>query len=257
MAHDIIDNRNEKLVEHIEVILSSSERIKFAVGYLFLSGLKPIRKELEKLKEIRLLIGNTTNRQTIETLAAGYKRLELLEDAVEDWRYPKRTVIRQSVKQTAENLRDAISLMNQTDDDEEVIKTVLRLIKSKKLKVRVFTKGCLHAKAYIFDYGKVYNEQGKPVPREEKGIAIVGSSNLTIAGISHNTELNVIVNGNDNHAELNRWFDELWDESQDFSEELMQELKLSWAGQIRDTEQEEQIRPYDVYMKRTCQRTIR
>jgi len=249
MAHDIIDNRNEKLVEHIEVILSSSERIKFAVGYLFLSGLKPIRKELEKLKEIRLLIGNTTNRQTIETLAAGYKRLELLEDAVEDWRYPKRTVIRQSVKQTAENLRDAISLMNQTDDDEEVIKTVLRLIKSKKLKVRVFTKGCLHAKAYIFDYGKVYNEQGKPVPREEKGIAIVGSSNLTIAGISHNTELNVIVNGNDNHAELNRWFDELWDESQDFSEELMQELKLSWAGQIRDTEQEEQIRPYDVYMK--------
>ena len=106
MAHDIIDNRNEKLVDNIEMILSTSEKASFAVGYLFLSGLKPIRKELEKLQEIRLLISNTTNRETIETLAAGYKRLELLKDAVEDWRYPKRTAMRQSIEQTVENLRD-------------------------------------------------------------------------------------------------------------------------------------------------------
>lgn len=249
MAHDIIDNRNEKLAENIEIILSTSEKARFAVGYLFLSGLKPIRKELEKLQEIRLLIGNTTNRETIETLAAGYKRLELLKDAVEEWRYPKRTAMRQSIEQTVENLRDTFALMDQTDEDEAVIRTVLRLIESKRLKVRVYTKGRLHAKAYLFDYGEVYDSQGNPLRREEKGIAIVGSSNLTLSGISHNTELNVMVHGNDNHAELCRWFDQLWDESQDFSEELMGELKLSWAGRMRDTETDELVRPYDVYMK--------
>ena len=39
-THDIIDNRNEKLVDHITRILSTSDKARFAVGYLFLSGLE-------------------------------------------------------------------------------------------------------------------------------------------------------------------------------------------------------------------------
>jgi len=77
------------------------------------------------------------------------------------------------------------------------------------------------------------------VDRHEKGIAIVGSSNLTLAGVSHNTELNVVVQGNDNHAALKDWFKELWDEAQDFDESLMQEMKQSWALAP--------VRPYDIY----------
>jgi len=229
VGHDIIDNRKEQLLEHIWLILSSTERAHFAVGYLFLSGLKPIREQLEKLTEIRLLIGNTTNRETLETLAEGYKRLDLLQEAAEDWLYQKRVAMQQSAQDTAENLRDAMSLMDQTDEDEATVRTVLRLIEEKRLKVRVYTKGRLHAKAYIFDYGTVYDSNGNPVPREEEGIAIVGSSNLTLSGISHNTELNVVVHGNQNHAELVRWFEELWDEAIPFDATLMQELKQSWV----------------------------
>jgi len=241
MPHDIIDNRKEKLLEHIWLILSSTERAHFAVGYLFLSGLKPIREQLEKLTEIRLLIGNTTNRETLETLAEGYKRLDLLQEATEEWLYQKRVVMKQSAQETAENLRDAVALMDQTDEDEATVRTVLRLIEEKRLKVRVYTKGRLHAKAYIFDYGTVYDSNGNLVPREEEGIAIVGSSNLTLSGISHNTELNVVVHGNQNHAELARWFEELWDEALPFDATLMQELKQSWAVQT--------VSPYDIYMK--------
>lgn len=50
-----------------------------------------------------------------------------------------------------------------------------------------------------------------------------------------------MVQGNDNHAELARWFDELWNESQDFDETLMLEMKQSWAVAP--------VRPYDIYMK--------
>jgi len=241
VGHDIIDNRNEQLLEHIWLILSSTERAHFAVGYLFLSGLKPIREQLEKLTEIRLLIGNTTNRETLETLAEGYKRLDLLQDVAEDWLYQKRVVMQQAAQETAENLRDAVALMDQTDEDEATVRTVLRLIEEKRLQVRVYTKGRLHAKAYIFDYGTVYDANGNTVPREEEGIAIVGSSNLTLSGISHNTELNVVVHGNQNHAELARWFEELWDEALPFDAALMQELKQSWALQT--------VSPYDIYMK--------
>ncbi|MDJ0674948.1 MAG: phospholipase D-like domain-containing protein [Calothrix sp. MO_167.B42] len=104
------------------------------------------------------------------------------------------------------------------------------MIEEKRLHVHVYTKGTLYAKAYIFDYGNVYAHTGRAVERQKKGIAIVGSSNLTLSGITHNTELNITIHGNDNHTELTRWFDELWNESEDFNEALMREMQQSWAG---------------------------
>jgi len=225
----IIDNRNEKLVDHINRILSSTGAARFAVGYFFLSGLTSVAEKLTKVKELRLLIGNTTNRETLEQLAEGYRRLELVAEAVETQNFPKRTETKRMSSETAENIRSSIELMDQTDEDETLVKTLVRMIEEKGLKVRVYTKGRTHAKAYIFDYGTVYDGTGKPVDRHENGIAIVGSSNLTLSGVTHNTELNVVVQGNDNHAELVRWFEDLWKESQDFDEALMQEMKQSWV----------------------------
>jgi HKD family nuclease/superfamily II DNA or RNA helicase len=240
-VHDIIDNRKEILVNHINQILSSTEAARFAVGYFFLSGLTSIVDKLKDVKELRLLIGNTTNRETLEQLAEGYRRLELVKDAAEAQAYPKRTETKRMAAETAENIRSTIELMDQTDEGEKLVKEMVRMIEEKRLKVKVYTKGRLHAKAYIFDYGAVFDGSGKPIERHEKGIAIVGSSNLTLSGVTHNTELNVIVQGNDNHTELVHWFDELWDDSPDFDEALMEEMKQSWALAP--------VRPYDIYMK--------
>ena len=114
--HDIIDNRNQKLLDHILRILPSSERAKFAVGYFFLSGFEPLREQLANLGEIRLFIGNTTNPQTLEHLSEGYKRLELVEEANREMKFIKRSDEKQSVNRTAESLKEAVSLMDQTDD---------------------------------------------------------------------------------------------------------------------------------------------
>jgi hypothetical protein len=100
----------------------------------------------------------------VETLAEGYKRLEMLEEAAEDWRYRKQVEMQRSAEETATNLKMAISLMDQTDEDEATVCTVLRLIQEKQLKVRVYTKGRLHAKAYVFDYGPVYDLSGNELP---------------------------------------------------------------------------------------------
>ncbi|MEA3339750.1 MAG: helicase-related protein, partial [Chloroflexota bacterium] len=45
-------------------------------------------------------------------------------------------------------------------------------------------------------------------------------------------ELNVRIFGDSNHDELARWFDELWDEAEKFDEELIQELRRSWAASL-------------------------
>ena len=233
MPHQIIDNRNEKLVDHINLILDSTERARFAVGYFFLSGFQSIAKELQHVKELRLLIGNTTNRETLEQLAEGYRRLEQVADVAEAQAYPKRIESQQMGAETAENITESVELMDQTDEGELLIKTLVEMIAEKRLRVRVYTKGRLHAKAYIFDYHTKGNC--------EKGIAVVGSSNLTLSGVRHNTELNVVMQGNDNHAELCHWFDELWNEAQDFDESLIEVMESSWAIAP--------VSPYDIYMK--------
>ncbi len=232
-TNDIIDNRSERLVDHINRILPSTEAARFAIGYFFLSGLESIADYLDDVRELRLLIGNTTNRETLEQIAEGYRRLDLASETVEAQSYPKRTDARRMVADAAENVRSGIELMEQTDEAEKLVGVLARMIEEGRLKVRVYTKGRLHAKAYIFDY--------KQDGRYEKGIAITGSSNFTLSGLSHNTELNVIVHGDGNHAALSGWFAELWDESEEFDEALMQEMKSSWAAAP--------VHPYDVYMK--------
>ena len=182
-THDIIDNRSEKLADHINRILDSTEAARFAVGYFFLSGLTSIGEKLAGVKELRLLIGNTTNRETLEQMAEGYRRLELVAETAEAQAYPKRTDTKRMSDETAENVRNGLELMDQTDEGEALVGTVARMIEEKRLKVKVYTKGRMHAKAYIFDYGTVFDERGNAVERHEKGIAIVGSSNLTLAGV--------------------------------------------------------------------------
>ncbi len=160
MSHDIIDNRKEILVDHINRILGSTEAARFAVGYFFLSGLTSIADKLKGVKELRLLIGNTTNRETLEQLAEGYRRLELVKDAAEAQTYPKRTETKRMATETAENIRSSIELMDQTDEGELLVKSLVQLIEEKRLKVKVYTKGRMHAKGYpVFFVFSSYSQQ--------------------------------------------------------------------------------------------------
>jgi len=241
-THDIIDNRNSKLVDSITTMLGQTELARFAVGYFFVSGLESISKALgDHVKELRLLIGNTTNSRTLEQMAEGHRRLSLVQEELDEDNYRKKADKLAMAAETAENVRSAVELMDQTDIAEETVHVLVRMIEEKRLKVRVYTKGRMHAKAYIFSYGDTYNLMGEPIQKHEKGIAVVGSSNLSLAGVSHNSELNVVVSGNNNHDELCKWFDELWDESQEFDEALMEEMKQSWVLAAAT--------PYDIYMK--------
>lgn len=241
MPNDIIDNQNSKLVDVIRTILPGTKAARFAVGYFFLSGLESVHSVLNNVQELRLLIGNTSNRETIEQIAEGYRRLEQIQDAIEVQSFPKKVEQSLRAKQTAESIGESIAVMDQTDGAEHLLSLLVQLITENRLKVRVYTKGRLHAKAYIFDYAPVFDQAGNPIPRQEKGIAVVGSSNFTLSGVNSNTELNVMVHGNENHDQLGDWFEQLWAESQDFEQGLMEELRKGWPLA--------QVTPYDVYLK--------
>ena len=228
--HDIIDNRAIQLVDEINRYLPHSQVVKFAVGYFFLSGLTAVADKLQNVTDMKLLIGNNTNQQTIEQIAEGYRQLEQINDHLPQT--PKRSERQEQVLKTASQIGQVAAALEQSDEAEQLVTTLVDLIQSKRLQVRVYTKERFHAKAYIFDY----------LPGElENGIAMIGSSNFTLSGLRQNTELNVKVHGNGNHAALTQWFNDLWEEAEPFDKSLMEELRQSWPLA--------QVTPYEIYLK--------
>jgi superfamily II DNA or RNA helicase len=239
---DIIDNRESgQFVERLKTFLATSQSARFAIGYFFLSGFELIADELARLSEVRLLIGNVSNAETIEQLAEGYRHLGLVKAYLGVQANRRFGEGRQIRAATLEAIQVGIDQLEQREETERTVHTLIEMIASGRLHVRIYTRGRLHAKAYIFNYGQVYDAKGAPIARDEAGVAVIGSSNLSLAGVQHNTELNVVVRGNDNHAALVKWFDALWEESEPFSAELMHVLQESWAARLAT--------PYEVYMK--------
>ena len=202
MPSAIIDNRNRLLVDAINEQLVHTVKAKVAVGYFFLSGLKAIQDKLDAkdengdylIKEVRFLIGNTTNRQTVEELAHSYRIAEHIQKRIEKLKRPGSGEKKLEKDEAQRAISTVISDLDQSEENSRLLETVYNMVNDDRLKVKVYIKGKLHAKAYIFDFIH-------PQPNS-KGIAIVGSSNLSSAGLSDNTELNVYVHDNgENHEE--------------------------------------------------------
>ncbi|MBI2907526.1 MAG: helicase [Chloroflexi bacterium] len=237
MPDQLVDNQTLRLSDAINALIPHASIGRFAVGYFFLSGFNAIADGLAGLDKLHLLIGTTTNRETVEQLALGCRRRELVEEKMREQRFAS---VERAFGETTASIRLHISELQPGEREERTIATLADLIASGKIEVRVYTRGVLHAKAYILDYRV-------PQPNS-RGIGIVGSSNLTEAGLSSNTELNVQVDDNANiitgeglHRDLCQWFDRLWAEAKPFSQELMRELRESWAMALAS--------PYDVYLK--------
>ena len=215
-----------RLVEMLE----SSSQADIAVGYFFMSGFGAVSEELARLDKVRILVGRA-DRRVLEAVAAGLQQPDaLLAQLQADSlirRHERAAVTRDSV----ERIADGVSLLSQTNESQKAVSLLRDMVASGRAEVRAFQRSPLHAKAYLC----WYEDHAEP------GSAIVGSSNLTLAGFSGNTELNVRVTGDTEMATLRKWFEELWEDSEDISEDLQLSLELSWA--IAETP------PYHVYLK--------
>jgi superfamily II DNA or RNA helicase len=232
---DIIDNRQSSLKDEVNSVLKATEEAKFAVGYLFLSGFNEIIGNISHLKELKLIIGVVSDTKTLEEIAEGVARREEFDEVVKRLAYQKPEEKEKIINGSKAKIGQSIGGLEQSEENENMILSLRDLIAKGKVKVKLYTKQRLHSKAYIFKYKKEAAEQTR-----SEGIAIVGSSNLTLAGLKQSTELNVIVRGNENFKELDRWFDALWDESEDFSKELLGTIDDSWALKHAN--------PYDIYI---------
>ncbi len=221
----IIDNRNQRLALRVREYLFGAVRARFAVGYLFLDGLVPLRADLERLDSVEILIGNVVNRLTEEQVR---EEASSRQRGGEQWVRPQEDVAAalrerhdRAAVETALNLRSTLAALPRTADNQVLLLGLARAVAQGRLKVRVYTQGRIHAKLTLLDY-----PAGHP---DAPGLAVVGSSNLTLGGDAHPTELNVVVADRESLAALEEWYQRLWDGAQDFHRELFDELGQCWA----------------------------
>ena len=137
-------------------------------------------------------------------------------------------------KRLAEEFRNQLTLGVPTNADEAGLRRLSAQLKAGKLVVKLFLRHPLHAKLYLLFRSDPIN----PI------IGYLGSSNLTLSGLSHQGELNVDVLDHDAALKLAKWFEDRWNDRWcvDITQELIRSIDESWA-------REEAIPPYQIYIK--------
>ena len=213
----IFDNISLHLLSDLKQAIQAAYRADFSVGYFNLRGWKAIDKKIENWVGgdghcVRLLVG--MQRLPQDEIRALY-RIANPEIEIDN-----QTAIRLKRK-LAEEFRMQLAIGAPTNEDEIALRRLAAQIRAKKVVVKLFLRHPLHAKLYLLFRDDPFN----PI------IGYLGSSNLTLAGLSAQGELNVDVLDGDACQKLAKWFDDRWNDRWcvDISNELAQVIDESWA----------------------------
>ncbi len=227
----IFDNIEHPLLPALQETLKRSYRADFCVGYFNLRGWRFIDTLMDSWKGApdeccRLLVG--MQRQDSEELC------DLLSVHRKQTGMDLQTAKRFG-RQLAENFRKQLLWGAPTNEDEAGLRRLARQLREKKVIVKLFLQHPLHAKLYLL-FRK--NDCDTPL------VGYLGSSNLTMPGLSEQGELNIDVLDSDASAKLAGWFEDRWNDrfNIDISEDLIDIIENSWA-------REDLIPPYHIYIK--------
>ena len=226
----IFDNIEQHLRPALAETIEVSDRADFCVGYFNLRGWRSIDEYVERWaggdgRCCRLLVGMQRLPQEelriARSLSADGRQLD------------NQTALRMKVR-LAEEFREQLTIGAPTNEDEAGLRNLSRQIKAGKVVVKLFLRHALHAKLYLLFRPDPIN----PI------VGYLGSSNLTLSGLSRQGELNVDVLDHDACKKLAEWFEDRWNDRWciDISKELAQIIDESWA-------RENPIPPFHIYVK--------
>ena len=224
----IYDNIDNHLLDGLNTMLDGATRADFCVGYFNLRGWGQIADKVQQLQGengeyCRLLIGMSHTPDSIVQRAYSAKDKKRITNE----------------KANAEKQKQVLNFAKQltfgcpSTTAEHDLRKLAKQLRSGKTRVKLHARHPLHAKLYLMH-------------RADKTVAItsiIGSSNLTLAGLQKNYELNVDVVEQDAAQKLANWFEERWDDNYNFdiTEELADIIENSWAAGA--------IEPYKIYLK--------
>jgi superfamily II DNA or RNA helicase len=226
----IFDNIEHKLLGALQDTLKISERADFCVGYFNLRGWRHIDYLMEQWQggeqaSCRLMIGMQEKPEDELRRVFSLRGNEAADQA---------TIVRLK-KRVAQDFRTQLQIGAPNNDDEEGLRRLSAQLRAGRLVVKLYLRHRLHAKLYL-----LYNS----LHPYAKAVGYLGSSNLTLSGLSYQGELNVDVVDDDACRKLEQWFNDRWEDRWclDISQELADIIDESWA-------REEILSPYHIYLK--------
>ena len=226
----IFDNIVQPLLPALTRTMHACRRADFCVGYFNLRGWKLVDQYVEQWsgegdQRCRLLVGmqTTPQEELRQALALGAS-----DDGMDN---PQAIRLKRKL---AEEFRKQLMLGAPTNQDEAGLRRLAQQLRAGKLVVKLHLRYPLHAKLYLL-FRDDYNN---PI------IGYLGSSNLTMAGLAGQGELNIDVLDCDACDKLAAWFEERWNDQfcLDISKELIEVIEESWAREDVPT-------PYEIYLK--------
>ena len=168
MIPSVIDNQQHRLADVLNTLLErcASGPIDVATAYFAISGYRLVKEQLHQMGAMRLLIGADPKTGADVGLRPDRRQeyLKLLRGDVEAEPFSEETL--------------------------RLVEELIAFMRSEKVQVRLFDKGFLHAKAYLFHRDRLGPQNRGD--RMRPYAAIVGSSNFTGPGLSSNRELNLV-----------------------------------------------------------------
>lgn len=200
------------------------ERFDALIGYLRASGYFAIRPHLEKVPQIRLLVGINVD----EIMEQYHQKGRLfLADAG------------RAMREFREGLTADIAAARYSPEVEAGIRQFAEDVASRKIEIRAHPTKRLHAKIYLF-IPKGFNEH-------KAGAVITGSSNLTGAGlgveeVGSNYEFNVLLHSFEDVKFASDEFEKLWKEG-------VHVLPKDVSAITNASHLREDLSPFDLYIK--------
>jgi len=226
----IFDNIEQQLLPALRETLVVADHADFCVGYFNLRGWKALDSYIEHWSGgegrcCRLLVGmQRIPREEVSSLLGLAKKEESIDTAIAS----------RLKSELVEKFKEQLTVGGPTDEDEVGLRRLAAQIKAKKVIVKLFLRHPLHAKLYLLFRSDPINPT----------VGYLGSSNLTLAGLSKQGELNIDVLDTDACEKLAKWFEDRWNDRWciDISDDLVKVIGESWA-------REEPPLPYHIYVK--------
>ncbi len=238
----IFDNLSDEgqLLRALLTALEGALRADFCVGYFNLRGWERLADAVDGLageliegerRYCRLLIGMQGREdEAVERLYRA--RDEDDEDSEGEWIDNAEALRRK--RAVAESFYKQLSFGLPSEAAEKGLRRLVEQLRSGRLQVKVFTAYPLHAKLYL----TYHDSERTPI------IGYLGSSNLTLAGLGGQGELNVEELDGDTGRKLAGWFADRWADRHclEITQELIEAIEASWAREALPP-------PYLVYLK--------
>jgi superfamily II DNA or RNA helicase len=233
----IYDNIENHLTKGLNETLELSQRTDFCVGYFNLRGWKEVADKIDSLSGATVVEGNDDVHRICRLLVGMQKMpVDILRDYFskdEDHIIDQAEAVKLK-KRLAQEFKDQLTIGTPTEADERALRKLSQQMKDKKVVVKLHLRYTLHAKLYL----AYSNDKRVPV------VGFLGSSNLTLAGLAKQGELNIDVMDQDAANKLAIWFDDRWKDRWciDITDELIEIIDNSWAA-------DRLISPFHIYLK--------